>query len=63
MLDDVGVGEDGDPVVLPAFGRFDAVHAEAAGEAGDTAEDGFEGFGEVVGDEVSGFSQSANPKR
>ena len=31
VLDDVRVGEDGYPVVLPAFRRFDTVHAEAAG--------------------------------
>lgn len=30
----------------------DSVDGKAAGEAGDGAEEGFEGFGEVVGDEV-----------
>ena len=52
MLDDVWVGQDRNPVVLATFRRFDTVHAEAAGKAGDTAKDGFEGFGEVVRDEV-----------
>ena len=53
VLHHVRVGEDGHPVVLPAFRRFDPVHAEAAGQTGDAAEDGFEGFGQVVRYEVS----------
>lgn len=52
VLDDVRVGEDGDPVVLAALGRLDAVHTEAAGQTGDTTEDGFERLALVVGNEV-----------
>lgn len=52
VLDDIRVGQDRHPVVLGALGRFDAVHAEASGQARDTAEDGLERLGEVVRDEV-----------
>lgn len=45
MLHDVRVREDGDPVVLCALGSLDAVHAEAAGQAGHTAETALEALG------------------
>lgn len=52
VLDDVGVGEDGDPVAVASFRRLDAVHREASGEAGDSAEDRLERLGEMMRDVV-----------
>lgn len=52
VLDDVRVGKDRNPVVLPAFGSLDAVHAETSWKTGNTTKDGFERFGQVVRDEV-----------
>lgn len=52
VLDDIGVGQDRNPVVLSSLGRLDAVHAETAGQAGDTTKDRLEGLGQVMGDEV-----------
>lgn len=43
-IDNVGVGDYGDPVVFAAFGGFDSVHAEAAGETRDTPENAFKGL-------------------
>lgn len=50
--DDLRLDEDGEPVAVVFFAGFEAVHGEAAGEAGHSAEDGFERLGLVVGDEV-----------
>ena len=52
VLHHVGIGQDRDPIVLAALGRLDSVHAEAAGETRYTAEDGLEGFAQVMGNEV-----------
>lgn len=53
VLDNVRVRKDRDPIILPAFRCFDAIHAEATGKASYTAKDGFERLSKVVRDEVS----------
>ena len=62
VLHHVRVREDGHPVVLPALGRLDPVHAEAAGQARDPAEDGLERLGEVVRDEVLEHLHHRHPR-
>jgi hypothetical protein len=54
VFHNVGISEDGDPVVLAAFGGFDSIHGETTWETGNTTKDGFERFSLVVGNEVSG---------
>lgn len=53
VLNNVGVSEDWNPIILAALGCFDAVHGEATGETSHAAKDGFEGLGKVMRDEVS----------
>ena len=52
VLDNVGVGEDGHPIILATLRGFDAVHGKATWETGYTTEDGLEGLGKVVRDKV-----------
>jgi hypothetical protein len=52
VLDDVGIGEDGDPVAIAALRSLDAVHWETTGKTGDTAEHRLESLSEMVRDVV-----------
>jgi hypothetical protein len=59
VFDNVGVGQNWDPVVLTALWSFDAIHAETARQTGDTTENGLERFGQVVRDEIPGIVSGA----
>jgi hypothetical protein len=48
VLDDVGIGEDGDPVPVVSLGRLETVHGEASREAGDAPEDGLGSLDELL---------------
>jgi hypothetical protein len=49
VLDDVRICEDGHPVTCISLGGLDPIHAEAAREAGNATEHGFEGLDHVMG--------------
>jgi len=52
VLDDIGVGEERNPVARLSLGSLDSVHREASRKTGDSSEDGLEGFGLMMGDVV-----------
>ncbi len=52
LLDDFGLGDEGDPVVIALLPGFEAVHGETTGKTGHTTKDGLEGLGQMMGDEI-----------
>jgi hypothetical protein len=53
MFDDVGIGQNGDPVPrVIALGSLDPIHTEAARQASDSTEQRFERFREMMGNIV-----------
>ena len=52
VLDDIGVGKDGDPVSTFSLGRLDSVDRETSRKTSDTTEYGLERLGQVVRDVV-----------
>lgn len=52
VFDNIGVGEDRDPVSRLALGRFDAVDRETAGQTRNTTKHGLERLGKMMGDIV-----------
>lgn len=49
VFDDIGIGEDGNPVTFSSLRGFDSVHGETTWETGDSSENGFESLGEMMG--------------
>ena len=52
VLDDIGVGEERNPVTRLSLGSLDSVHRETSRETGDSSKDGLEGLGLMMGDVV-----------
>ena len=51
-VDNVWIGDYGNPVVFASFRGFDSVHAETAGETRDTPENTLKGFTQVMADVI-----------
>lgn len=52
LADNLGLDDERDPALLRLFAGFDSEHGEASRKTGDTSEDGFEGLGLMMRDEV-----------
>lgn len=47
-VDNVRVGDNGDPVISASFRGLDPVHAETSGKARDTTENAFKGLTQMM---------------
>lgn len=61
LLDNLGLDDEGNPVVARRLASLQPEHRETSGETGHTTEYGLEGLGVMVGDEVFEDLDSRNP--
>lgn len=63
VFDDIGVGENRDPVVLATLGGLDTVHAETPRQTSNTTKDGFESLSQVMRNEVPALQLATTSQR
>lgn len=63
FADDFGLDDERNPVLAVIPPSFQSEHGEAAWKARDTAKDGLEALGEMMGDKVLKDLDSGDPRR